>query len=70
MNCPKCNGYMPVVDTGNTGDTVYRKRKCEICGAVVFTEERAEEGRRAQMGLGHTRYIARKNREKKGAVAG
>lgn len=63
MNCPNCNGYMPVVDSGNTGDAVYRKRKCSACGAVIYTEELEAPDRRVQRRLGHLRYMA-KHRQK------
>ena len=41
MYCPKCNGEAKVIDTvGNLEDKeVYRKRKCTVCGHVIYTVE-------------------------------
>ena len=37
--CPKCNGRTHVVDSRIVDDVVARKRKCNGCGNIFYTEE-------------------------------
>jgi transcriptional regulator NrdR family protein len=39
MVCPDCSGKLTVVDTVRDEDDVYRRRKCTVCGRLVFTLE-------------------------------
>lgn len=39
MTCPNCNGKNKVIDSRSDEDTVYRKRKCDDCGHIFYTEE-------------------------------
>jgi transcriptional regulator NrdR family protein len=39
MGCPECGGKNTVVDTRFDSDSIHRKRKCDVCGHVFFTEE-------------------------------
>lgn len=39
MFCPECGGKNTVVDCRKEADAIHRKRKCDVCGHVFFTEE-------------------------------
>lgn len=41
MSCPKCGGDAKVIDTVNNfeDDEVYRKRKCDDCGHIIYSVE-------------------------------
>lgn len=39
MVCPDCGGKLTVVDTVRDEDDVYRRRKCAVCGRLVYTLE-------------------------------
>lgn len=39
MVCPDCSGKLTVVDMVRDEDDVYRRRKCTVCGRLVFTLE-------------------------------
>lgn len=39
MYCPECNSKSTVVITVRETDAVHRKRRCDVCGHVFFTEE-------------------------------
>jgi len=43
MNCPTCKEKMSCVDTVGTGQVVYRKYKCSLCGNKFYTTERMDE---------------------------
>lgn len=40
MNCAECRGKTAVAETRRNGTVVIRRRVCEKCGGVVYTEER------------------------------
>lgn len=46
MNCKQCGGKTKVVDSQEAHGKVARKRRCEMCGSVIYTEEH-ETGRKA-----------------------
>ena len=39
MKCEKCAGRMTAIETITDIYITYRKRKCERCGRVIYTEE-------------------------------
>lgn len=39
MTCPVCGSKTKVIDTCNTIDVIYRKRRCVSCGYTFNTEE-------------------------------
>lgn len=39
MICPMCDGKVRVIDSKADYDAVYRKRKCNLCCHVFYTEE-------------------------------
>ncbi len=39
MRCEKCNGKLTVQETVADIYITYRKRRCEKCGRVIYTEE-------------------------------
>ena len=39
MICPSCYSKLEVVDTVRDSDKVYRRRKCKVCGELVYTLE-------------------------------
>lgn len=39
MECLKCNGTSKVIESTKKYGTVYRKRKCDACGEIFFTQE-------------------------------
>lgn len=39
MICPECSGKLNVVDTVRDTEEVYRRRKCSVCGRLVYTRE-------------------------------
>lgn len=59
MKCEKCGGRMIVKDTRSDIYITYRKRKCESCGRVIYTEE--DEGKFS----GHFFRLIKKEQKKK-----
>ena len=55
MKC-KCGGKMRVKDSGRCGAAVYRKRVCERCRDVIYTEETKMNN------IEHGRYMLNKAR--------
>lgn len=39
MICPVCEGKLEVVDTVRDIDDIYRRRKCKLCGQLIYTTE-------------------------------
>lgn len=39
MNCPKCGSKCTCVGTRHSRDYVYRRKRCNACGYVFYTEE-------------------------------
>lgn len=39
MKCPKCMGKLTVTDTTYVNNDIYRRRKCTVCGNILYTIE-------------------------------
>lgn len=39
MLCPACSSKLKVVDTVRNDEEVYRRKRCTVCGKLVFTRE-------------------------------
>ena len=39
MVCPKCGGKTTVIDGTTTDTKVFRRRKCKVCGELMYTTE-------------------------------
>ena len=39
MVCSDCDGKLTVVDIVRDEDYVYRRKKCTVCGRLVYTRE-------------------------------
>ena len=63
MFCPKCNAKTKVIDSRICEEEVFRRRKCNECGYIFYTEEFESDESKEGM-----RYIwaenARKRRQK------
>lgn len=56
MVCPKCGGKVLVIDTaGERNNTVYRRRKCTVCGHSFFTKEALVSSEEAKFVLNNKR---------------
>ena len=42
MLCPHCGSKTKVMDSRSNGKSVFRRRKCNKCGAIFFTSESVE----------------------------
>ena len=39
MNCPECNSKLEVINVVRDTDDIYRRRRCKVCGKLVYTHE-------------------------------
>ena len=39
MLCPACSNKLKVVETVRNDEEVYRRKRCTVCGKLVFTLE-------------------------------
>lgn len=39
MLCPACSNKLKVVETVRNDEEVYRRKRCTVCGKLVFTRE-------------------------------
>ena len=65
MECLKCGEKTKVTDSIRTGSRVLRRRQCEMCGKVVFTEEVADMEKSAYLSSELYRLQVQKKRGKR-----
>lgn len=67
MICATCGERMAVVDSAAENSVTYRRRKCPVCGAIVWTEEHAIDNKYVRINLNRVR--AQNKRKAKGAAS-
>ena len=56
MTCPVCGGKSRCADTIKECDVIYRKRQCEECWYVFYTEEIDSRNRNAEQDFKEMKY--------------